>query len=878
MPSRSSDPRRAVRRNAAPVRFALALLLLLAAPILSSLIVVPTASASPATWYVEPQAPCVDQDVRLVFGICSCNTHWIGLTREANGLVRLDLSVDPSIVCIQCGPDSMSIALGRFAAGSYIQQIEIVSHIVGVTGSDSVKVESEQASFSVTATCSGLIPYLQSVRIGQPQPCEGCPQTACAGDSIPVQLNGMFTSPCFAVHEVRRVPAPVGSAVPAPDVIQLYYETCSNAPCAAVMTPWSAALPIGPLPTGAAYNLVVQGFLIDTCSPESLTFLGTHLEPFSVGGPCAVLPDSLPYVDNVFIGQNGPACSGDSIPVVVQGHFDNDCVHLDEVRLVPNPSMSPIPMPEYVQVIYRINSCLDIPCRTGFFPFAQSVRLSPLPANAYGLNVEAYLRDDCRPGELTPIGSIVRPFVVSDSCGTPTACFTAPFQHDGSGACDGYYGKNQPAEATLGLFATVPVSGLQGTLQFDRPGLRVSGIDALSGNALLTWQPTDTGAKFVIVSGQNGPLNRLPSIGQSTPLLTVRVEPLLRADAVPDEVRLLPTDLIASDPLGHIVPQCLIRANERWMDPAARFCRATACDFNGDLTTDVRDLVLMLRCMEDTLNLCTGIDRSQLDCNADGVRDIDDVLCCARVLLGQGMPDSTGGMPAPGVTLRFGAPATVAGGIDLPVTLTGSDMLGAARLAFDYPDAAFESASIELATPSSSWLALDQASGGHAVFGAIRLSRAMPMRDQTPDLSTLQLVLHLRTRAGQAVAGSVRYTGGDFSDPNGVGLLTAAGPVAMPLAGGPRIALGAARPNPFASETRFSVVLTQDSELDVAVYDLLGRKVATLFKGRATAGTRDFAWQRTRDDGAAVSSGVYFYRATANGEVASGKMLVLSRE
>jgi len=73
-------------------------------------------------------------------------------------------------------------------------------------------------------------------------------------------------------------------------------------------------------------------------------------------------------------------------------------------------------------------------------------------------------------------------------------------------------------------------------------------------------------------------------------------------------------------------------------------------------------------------------------------------------------------------------------------------------------------------------------------------------------------------------------------------------------------------------------VLTQDAELDVAVYDLLGRKVATLFKGRAAAGTRDFAWQRTRDDGAAVTSGIYFYRASANGEVASGKVLVLSRQ
>jgi hypothetical protein len=115
--------------------------------------------------------------------------------------------------------------------------------------------------------------------------------------------------------------------------IQLVYETCSNAPCAAVMTPWTAAIAISPLPTRPSYNLVVQGFLVDNCSPESLTFLGVHLEPFAVGAACGPPPDSLAHVDHVFIGQGDVpvACAGDSIPVTVQGHFDNNCMQLDEV-------------------------------------------------------------------------------------------------------------------------------------------------------------------------------------------------------------------------------------------------------------------------------------------------------------------------------------------------------------------------------------------------------------------------------------------------------------------------------------------------------------------------------------------------------------------
>ena len=109
-------------------------------------------------------------------------------------------------------------------------------------------------------------------------------------------------------------------------------------------------------------------------------------------------------------------------------------------------------------------------------------------------------------------------------------------------------------------------------------------------------------------------------------------------------------------------------------------------------------------------------------------------------------------------------------------------------------------------------------------------------------------------------------------------LVTSAAPLTMPLSAGIQLAVSAPRPNPFAGETRFSVALTQNVEqLDVAVYELNGRKVATLWKGLAMAGTRDLVWRRTRDDGTIVPSGVYFIRATSGGESRGAKVLVLSR-
>jgi len=45
----------------------------------------------------------------------------------------------------------------------------------------------------------------------------------------------------------------------------------------------------------------------------------------------------------------------------------------------------------------------------------------------------------------------------------------------------------------------------------------------------------------------------------------------------------------------------------------------------------------------------------------------------------------------------------------------------------------------------------------------------------------------------------------------------------------------------------------------VSVFDLAGRRVATIYRGFAVAGTRDMVWNRTRDDGTVAPSGLYFY-------------------
>jgi hypothetical protein len=98
------------------------------------------------------------------------------------------------------------------------------------------------------------------------------------------------------------------------------------------------------------------------------------------------------------------------------------------------------------------------------------------------------------------------------------------------------------------------------------------------------------------------------------------------------------------------------------------------------------------------------------------------------------------------------------------------------------------------------------------------------------------------------------------------------------LGNGETVALGPAYPNPLRREAQFALTLATAEDVDLAVFDLAGRRIATVYKGRMLAGTRLFTWQRTRDGGRGVASGVYFYRATAGDHVVSRKLMVLSRE
>lgn len=82
-------------------------------------------------------------------------------------------------------------------------------------------------------------------------------------------------------------------------------------------------------------------------------------------------------------------------------------------------------------------------------------------------------------------------------------------------------------------------------------------------------------------------------------------------------------------------------------------------------------------------------------------------------------------------------------------------------------------------------------------------------------------------------------------------------------------------PNPFNPTTTIIYDLPQGSMVHLDIFDINGRKVRDLFKGRQKAGHYNFVWDGTNSSGVKVVSGVYFYRLTCESFSATNKMILV---
>lgn len=684
---------------------------------------------------------------------------------------------------------------------------------------------------------------------------------------------------------------------------------------------WGQTFPLGLFPAGrnrVAIELTVVGE--DATNDSSRSVYHGAFEFFVTDSVRPPPPRrGLPYVEFVHIRPMPHAkdtrqptppdraiCPQDSILVEMGGRFPNDCFSLKDVVLTPSPIAAPFPVPPNVGLIVDSTGCVRRLCREIAVEWRAMAVLPPLPVLGpegvrsadYVLGVAMAVGACLGPGTTPPQPQYFDafPFTVVRDCSTHVEpCVVGRFEHpNGWGTCDATIAPGRRARVTFDVRSSVALSGLQGEFKIEPPGLRITGMSAVgpATGMHLTWTQTGWGARFVMFAELGAPIPGLPGspwFGDGEPVLQLELDS-------PDSITTAAVTLVHSEALfgsdanGQGVPTCLpppyARIDIRGF--SARICRERACDFNADGVADVRDLVRMVHCIFIDGPCVPDSTEGPFDCNGDSTFTLEDVLCCARHVIGEPRcpecpPDTT--RHEPSVALNLDVPIKAADGtLSVPLTVRGVHRIGAARFVLDFPSDRYQVTSVERRENAAGWLDLWQLRSfltppGSPIRNAqllIGLIRTEPGPAKPSE--SVVFTVHLKLRPGQSPGGTLAESESDFSGADGVKLIVDTGRPSQSLGGPARLALSPARPNPFSTETRFSLTLDRSEDLEVGIYDVSGRLVASLHRGRLPAGTREFAWTGRSDNGSTAATGIYWYRAATAAAMVSHKLVLLKRE
>lgn len=817
-----------------------------------------------------PQHPCIEDDlVFYVRGYVStpCDS-FLGAFRSGDREITIRTLLRSNA---QCGAApsvffAVPIAFGRLPAGP--QTMVIRRRVLswdGVTPPDST-TSSDEVSFSVANACPDPPPPFPAADLPFVDSVTTVPSPACPDRPVNVRFLGHFDNGCG-----RLVSAGLDQAI---QLVLAPYPPNAQGPCPLVLGPWAANVSLGRMMAGS-YTVLVRQKIKGTNAvwPPvfDLDYLG--LFDFKVAQQsCDSLPTGLPYVDHLSVDSSDSLgiCANHPYRVRIGGTLPNVCWSVRHVQLLPGTP------PATLRVVLDDGGCKDMLCPNVPVPWDTTVSLAGLPAGSYLQHFQVGLVtcSDSVPPEKLYETAVPFTVVPAESCGLgpppPVGCLLVSWA-GGSSGCNAFLAPGGGgASLTLGVAGGVALSGLQGELRFVQPGLRIAALETV-GPAIgmhLTWAPTSTGAKFVMFAEHGAPI---PGTRVATPVLRVVVEPLVIAVSWPaDGFDLQALSLLGSDADGNEVVECPTFA---YAPPTAHICFDRPCDFDGNGVADVRDLVRMVHCVNGD-GPCPPDSVSGFDCNGDSHFDLADVLCCAVHLLGApNCPECPTDTirDEPSVKATFGDPILTSAGVDVPLRLVGADRVGAARLTLRFPGDRFTFAGAE--TPGSAWLELHQAGDGQAAVGLIRIAPNLPLSGTVG--GTLDLVLHLALRPGQAAGGDIALPAGELSGPDGVLLRVDLAASPRSLDGKPTVAISSIRPNPSSGTFGIELALDAPALVEVAVLDLAGRRVAQLFRGDLPAGARHLQWDGKSDDGVASRGGVYFLRASVGGRATVRKLILL---
>ena len=600
------------------------------------------------------------------------------------------------------------------------------------------------------------------------------------------------------------------------------------------------------------------------------------------------------WLHDVRIEQGAPCegcpaqvCPGDSIDVELAGNFPDGCRSLLGVSLRPNPAVTPLPLPPIIHIAYESHVRCAV-CTQAPVAWSAHVRLPGQPhlgGITQFVRIEGEEIDLCAPDSASQaVGTLGVPFVVADSCSTLDACASVGWNHHARyGSCDGTFDLNTPAEPVLRIGSQAPIAGVEGGLLLHTPALRIESVAAARPDWTVQWTRNAEGVAHYVAFA-NTPSAAIPghTDGERQPLLKVRVG-ASGAGELPEYATIDAFEILVSDPQGGAILSCPQPA----IDPPSTWgllCRSGTCDVNIDGRKDVRDLVLMVGCLAPLPDQGAACDDStRFDCDRNGRFNLDDVFCCGRAMLGG---DGNGPPPdslraAPDVALRFDLPRDAGERtIEVPLELGGlhhpAAGVAAARVDIAYPEHLYEVVGVKFEGLVTQWWTAYEVEGGRVRAAMLDLS-PLPDRPLPPDLIGVgsSIRLSLKLRPGAVAGGMLAIANSDFAAIDGVALEPSRA-VAQVALGSGQVALTPPSPNPFGGNTAFTLTVPAAGPVDVGVFDVAGRRVATLMREtNAASGVYALAWNGTDEARGRAVGGVYFVRVVTGAGGTSTKLLFL---
>ena len=627
----------------------------------------------------------------------------------------------------------------------------------------------------------------------------------------------------------------------------------------------------------------------------------------------ALVPPVWATVKTVSVAPPAPA-SCDSVTITVAGDIPNSCYEVSTAEIRgPEylPCARPLPCPARFRVEITVrepNPVIARSCLAVVSPYTRSFQVGRLFPGPYDVvaheRVIPFSADstDSVVAESYAMGA----FTVGpdSSCAGSLGCFLLTLVPDlpdgrfpvdpslctasalpGGTACLGLALTN--SRTVGGLQVTMDVSGRASSATPDGILHPVS-VEAIGRAAgfQVGWSAVGSRAKFLLysTSGASIPAGYGP---------VVRICYSIAPGAVSQILEVSPTAAIAADPAGDSIPPC-----PTFAIPLGEICIGTrACDVNGDGTSDVLDIIRLVRCAlanpADSLPACPDSIAARTDCNGDGAVDIRDVICCVRKIvelpsgLGEVIPSLTprsGTIPAGVNSISFeGTPrwinavdgiATVRietaenwGGTQFVINPMGALSVRSFTSPVRIRGLSLDAASVRAGSEFES--AIDGSGIAHALL-------VQTAADARP-AHTYRVLVRLERAPSDAGPGTVRIQGVKAGTSEGfaadISLFNPSIAVDPEAPGAP--ALLAAHPNPTSGQTEIGFTLPADGRATLRVYDVAGRLVRTLAEGPMTSGIHRASWNGRDDRGRTARSGIYFAKLQVGKTLRSERILLL---